>query len=467
MKVQREMEARLWTLEDSRVFRILQRVAIFTGSIKSRLRRVVSPGAEEADRKRAYRSWLNGRTTRDRDIATLAYQPRFQVVEDRVATGDADYFIFLSGSARLTPTAFFDLAEAVQQERYDALYCDEDHGSAPLFKPEWSPELIESPAYLGRFLAVSRDALKAAGEFADVTDLARRLAAQQARFYRVPKMLVSVESQGKAEGTARARKVRGTPLASIVICSRDAKLLKSCLDSIGRGTAYPHREIVVVEHVTDEQRLLPDASYTRVGYSGRFDFATMNNQGAKAAKGEVLIFLNDDVEPLSGEWLEALVAQAQRTEVGAVGALLLYPNGAIQHAGIVLGIGGYVGHPRRGKFDGGFWPWTFATRNVSAVTGACLAMRRTLFEELGGFDPKFPVNYNDVDLCLRARQAGYEVILEAAARLRHFESRTRKRGVKWEELDLFGVRWSDQIAKGDPYFNPSLSLRNEDCDLAE
>ncbi len=153
----------------------------------------------------------------------------------------------------------------------------------------------------------------------------------------------------------------------------------------------------------------------------------MNNLGAKAAKGDVLVFLNDDAQPLSRGWLEALVAQAQRPEVGAAGALLFYPNGAIQHAGIVLGIGGYAGHPRRGKFDAGFWPWIFTTRNVSAVTGACLAVRRSVFEQLEGFDLKFPVNYNDVDLCLRAGAAGYQVILEAAARLSHFESRTRVR----------------------------------------
>ncbi len=471
--LQREMEARLWTLEDSRVFRALQRIGIFTGSIKAWLR----PGAEAARQRNEYRSWLESRTWGELDIAALKCQPRFHVVRDSQRVPDADYLVFLAPGGKLTSGALFDLAEAVQQERYDVLYGDEDCGSMPLFKPGWSPELLRSPTYPGRVLAVRKDALDkdaadtdamaAAGWFRDLPELARKLAGQGARFQHVPSMLAEFDEPPSVFPKPRPRQVQGTPLASIIICSRNAKLLKSCLDSIERRTGYAHREIIVVEHVTGEARLLPGASYTPVRYSGRFDFAAMNNRGAKAANGQVLVFLNDDVQPLESQWLEALVAQAQRPEVGAAGALLFYPNGTIQHAGIVLGISGYVGHPRRGKFDGGFWPWTLATRNVTAVTGACLAMRRAVFEEVGGFDLKFPVNYNDVDLCLRAGRAGYQVILEAAARLRHDESRSRVRGVKWEELDRFAERWGNQIAQGDPYFNPNLSLRNEDCDLAE
>ncbi len=449
------MEARLWTLEDSRVFRILQRIGAAVNGVKARLR----PGAEAEAMRQEYRAWLQSRTAPQNDVPSLAYQP-----------GDlqADYSIFIGTGGRLTPNALYDLAEAVQQEHYPVLYGDEDHGSAPLFKPGWSPELVNSPMYLRGLLAVRRDLLEGIGEFRDLPELARKLAARGVKFRHVPKMLVSFERPPGAEiAKPQARKVDGTPLASIVICSRNAKMLHACLGAIKRRTNYKHREIVVVEHVPGEEHLLPGASYTRVSYSGRFDFATMNNLGVKSAKGEVIVFLNDDVQPQSDDWLEALVAQAQRPEIGAVGALLLYPNGSIQHAGIVLGIAGYAAHPRRGKFDGGFWPWTTVTRNVSAVTGACLAMRRKVFDELGGFDPKFPVNYNDVDLCLRARSAGYQVIVEAAARLTHFESRTRKRGVKWEEMDLLADRWGEEIAAGDPYFNPNLSLRNEDCDLAE
>jgi hypothetical protein len=345
------------------------------------------------------------------------------------------------------------------------LYGDEDHGSTPLFKPDWSPELVASKNYPGRVFAVRVDALKAAGDFREEIDLARRLAANGARFHHVPKIIASFPPGHLAWPAARPRKVDGSPRVSIIICSRSAKLLQSCLTAMERNTAYPNREVMVVEHNLDGA--VSGHPYTAVPYSGAFDFAAMNNLAAKSATGDVLVFLNDDVQPAGGEWLGALVAQAQGPEVGAVGALLLYPNGSIQHAGIALGIHGYAAHPGRGTFDGGFWPWVFVTRNVSAVTGACLAMRRSVFEELHGFDEKFPVNYNDVDLCLRARQAGYEVILEAAARLRHDESRTRKRGVAWEERELFAERWGDLIERGDSYYNSNLTLDSEDCGLRE
>ena len=466
------MEGRLWKLEDSRVFRILQRLAISGEAIKTRLRQAINPGAEAEEKRQAYRLWLEQNTASGRNIASLGYQPRFQVVDGSARDGSAqdcsaDYFIFVAPGGRLLPNALYDLAESVQRERFGVLYGDEDHGPAPLLKPDWSPELVELPMYVGRFLAVRKDILESAGDFRDPIDLAQKLAARKVRFHHVPRILVSFDMPATAAAVPRARKVAGTPLASIIICSRNPSLLKSCLDSIQRKTSYPHREIVVVEHVAGDKRLLPGATYTRIGYSGRFNFAAMSNQGAKGSKGEILVFLNDDVQPLASEWLEALVAQAQRPEVGAVGALLLYPNGSIQHAGIVLGIGGYVGHAGRGRFNCGFWPWLTMTRNVSAVTGACLAMRRQVFDELHGFDLAFPVNYNDVDLCLRARQAGYEVILEAAARLSHYESRTRTRSVKWEEVDNFADRWSETIAQGDPFYSPNLSLRNESCELAD
>ena len=191
----------------------------------------------------------------------------------------------------------------------------------------------------------------------------------------------------------------------------------------------------------------------------------MNNRGAQAASGEVLVFLNDDIEPLSADWLNELLAQVQRPEVGVVGAKLLYPSGAIQHAGIALGLMDGTGHPHRGTLGQSFWPWSLATRNVSAVTGACLAIRRRVFEELGGFDACFPVNYNDVDLCLRARRAGYEVLCETSAVLRHLESRTRVPGISWQERELFYQRWSREMEQGDRYYSPHLTRTKEDCSL--
>jgi GT2 family glycosyltransferase len=234
-------------------------------------------------------------------------------------------------------------------------------------------------------------------------------------------------------------------------------LAKRVVRAIDRTTAYRNYEIIVVEHGVHT-----GLTVARVPYSGPFNFAAMNNLGAGKASGAILVFLNDDVEPLDAGWLTALVAHAERPDVGVVGARLLYPSGAIQHAGMAIGVMEGTGHPYRGTFASAWWHWLPFTRNVAAVTGACLAIRRTVFDELGGFDEAFPVNYNDADLCLRARAAGYEVIYEPGAVLRHEECRTRTRGIHFKETDLWEERWGGWV---DPFYSPHLARTREDASL--
>ena len=148
-----------------------------------------------------------------------------------------------------------------------------------------------------------------------------------------------------------------------------------------------------------------------------------------------------------------------------LGARLLYPSGAIQHAGMAIGIMEGAGHLYRNTFAAEYWSWLPFTRNVSAVTGACLAIRKKVFDELGGFDASFPVNYNDVDLCLRARRAGYQVVVEPAAVLRHDECQSRRPGVRLEERDLFEQRWAAWLERGDPFYSPHLTRTREDAGL--
>jgi GT2 family glycosyltransferase len=160
-----------------------------------------------------------------------------------------------------------------------------------------------------------------------------------------------------------------------------------------------------------------------------------------------------------------LLAHLQRPEVGVVGAKLVYRSGAIQHSGITVGIMDGTGHPGRGLFQSDLWRWLDQTRNVSAVTGACMGLRRPVFDALGGFDPDFPVNYNDVDLCLRARRAGYEIIYEPHALLRHDECQTRTPGTHLKERERFQERWVEELEKPDPYFSPLLSKDSEEIRL--
>ncbi|MBV8820902.1 MAG: glycosyltransferase [Acidobacteriaceae bacterium] len=446
-----------------------------------------------------------------------ARDPRIQYVRSERPMGEVsslnragmlvngDYVGCLAQHDQLRPDALFRFTEALQTERVDLLYSDQDSVSQagirerPSFRPGWSPDLLLASLYIGQFFLISRARLNALEWFrtdldgAHLSDLVLRLAEQSPTVRHVARVLyssqpaavaphrraveqaierrsvtASLEQSGTGSLVIR-RKLSGTPLASIIICSRTARLLKTCLRAIDAQTAYPVRETVVVQHRTGDDaamdRLLARSHCIRVSHAGPFDFSAMNNRGAQASNGDVLVFLNDDVEPLSADWLKELSAQLQRPEVGIVGARLLYPSGAIQHAGMAIGMMDGAGHPQRGTMGRGFWPWAQITRNVSAVTGACLAIRRTTFEKLGGFDLRFPVNYNDVDLCLRARQNGYEVICETNAVLRHLESKTRLRGVTWQERELFYERWGHLLEQGDPYYNANLTRTKEDCSL--
>jgi GT2 family glycosyltransferase len=257
--------------------------------------------------------------------------------------------------------------------------------------------------------------------------------------------------------------------ASIVICTRTPKLLERCLSAL-RRTDAAQAEIVVVAHDqgagTNLNRIATSDGVRAVPYSGQFHFGVMNALGARHSSRPVLVFLNDDVEPISSAWVSALLRPLENDRAGIAGGLLLYPDNTIQHAGISVGGGPYPSHLGRRQTSSPWWPWLRITREVAAVTGACLAIRRAVWDELGGFDPRFQVNYNDVDLCLRARRAGYSVILECGAVLHHREAQTRSTIVTPEEKALFTSVWASELAKPDPFFNPNLTLRDERIALA-
>ena len=430
-----------------------------------------------------------------------------------------EYTGFLDQDDMLAPHALDCVAQAIQDSQPDLLYSDEDYLDnqgrrvQPIFKPAFSPDLLRCGMYLGHLLVVRTRTLRELGWFragydgSQDYDLALRLAARTAAIRHIPRVLyhwrrhpdstaldaaakpytqaaglralsetvtrrdaLAVVTAGASPNTYRVRwPVPAGLRASLIVCSRNAKLLKRCLEAIDKHTAHAHRELVIVQHRAGDipamDRLLDACACVRVPYTGPFNFAAMNNLGSRHATGDVLVFMNDDVEPLESEWLTAMLAHAIRREVGAVGAKLVYPSGAIQHAGIVIGIMEGAGHLHRNTFGSPYWNWLPFTRNVSAVTGACLAIRKSVFEELGGFDESFPVNYNDVDLCLRARQAGYEAIVEPAALLRHYECQSRQAGVRLEERYLFEQRWAACLERGDPFYSPHLRRTLEDAGL--
>jgi GT2 family glycosyltransferase len=223
---------------------------------------------------------------------------------------------------------------------------------------------------------------------------------------------------------------------------------------------------VIDNETTDERALqvLRDYPVTRIDFPNPFNFSRANNLGAQTAQGEFLVFLNNDTEIVGDDWLQQLLYYAEQPDVGAVGALLLYENRTVQHAGVALGMRGTADHTMRG-FPGdvdGYAGSLACAREVSAVTAACLMIRKSLFGELGGFNEHFFTAYQDVDLCLRLRDRDQRIIYTPRAVVVHHESASRKTYYDMVDRMLLLDRWEPVIERGDPYYNPNLALEPGD-----
>ncbi|QFR08615.1 family 2 glycosyl transferase [Burkholderia contaminans] len=294
-------------------------------------------------------------------------------------------------------------------------------------------------------------------------------------------------SQGELPGTYRVRYPIPTPApkVTVIIPTRDGgPLLKKCMHSIFDGTVYDNFEVVVVDNQSESREtidflrsLSKRSNVTVLRYDFPFNYSSINNFAEKHASGEILCFLNDDVEAIEPGWLSEMVSHALRPDIGAVGAKLLYGDGFIQHAGVVMGIGGFASHAHRlyPATHPGYAGRACLVQNFSAVTGACLVMRRDVFRAVGGFDEdNLPVAFNDVDLCLRVREAGYRVLWTPYAVLHHYESYSRgddqmspeKRARFNREKNFMLSRWKTDLLN-DPYYNQNLTLDREDFTIAD
>lgn len=252
------------------------------------------------------------------------------------------------------------------------------------------------------------------------------------------------------------------PLVSIIIPTKDnVSILKKCLSGVETKSTYKNYEIIIVDNNSkkiETKSYLSGLQHRVISYNEPFNFSKINNFAVTKAVGEFVIFLNDDTEVISPDWIEQMLKHSQKPEVGAVGAKLLYSDNTVHHAGILMGVGTLTAHAFEG-FDRDYQDQADIHRvhECSAVTGACMMIRKRLYEEVGGFDEHLPYAYNDVDLCLRLRENGYTIIYTPYAELYHYTQSTRSYVVSDGEIRYFVDRWRDLILQGDPYYDPNLS----------
>ena len=444
-----------------------------------------------------------------------------------LATGS--FVGLLDNDDALTRDALLEVALRIRSDDADLIYSDEDKldeggvNVEPHFKPDYNEDYFLAINYICHFSVIRRELLQQIGGFrtgfdgAQDYDLLLRVTERTRRIAHIPKVLyhwrrtsgsTAVNASAKpqtseagrralAESLARrgidarvcegpfpntyrvTRGIQGKPLVSLLIPFRDKpELLEACISSILAKTSYQRFEIIGIDNNSSEastQRVMQalqarDSRVRFVRYEAPFNYSAINNFGATQARGEHLLFLNNDTEVLDSGWLEALLAHSQRRNVGVVGAKLLYSDDTIQHSGVIVGVGGVAGHAHLflPADAPGYFSRAQLAQNLSAVTFACAMTRREVFERVGGLnDKELRIAFNDVDYCLRVREAGYLIVYTPDAVLHHYESKSRGYEDTPEKQTRFAgeIRYMQQrhdavLRDGDPYYNPNLSLTN-------
>lgn len=451
-----------------------------------------------------------------------------QATNSALELAGGEYISLMDHDDLLLPDALYETVKVINENPdADLIYSDEDKLEdgkwhvEPFFKPDWSPDFMLSCNMITHFATVRHTLMKKVNGFrngsegAQDWDLFLRLSEATDKIYHIPKIIYvwrktpastaqaskskpyAYINQKKVLRDALARRkvsadllaspymgfwrvayeIQGLPLVSVVIPSKDHyEDLHRCLESIFEETSYPNFEVIVVDTGSTEKSIAQlyekletsIDNFRVVRWQGKngFNFSSACNAGARAAKGEYVLFLNNDTKVIDPQWIRHLLEHAQRTDIGAVGAKLLFEDMTIQHAGIVLSKQDIAFHPFYGlneHTDIFTNIYINNIRNVSAVTAACLMVSKVKFDEVGGFDEKLKVTYNDVDLCLKLLDAGYRNLYTPYARLFHYESKsvgkitTKARNkTEWKAAyDLMQKRWPKYLVR-DPYYNDNF-----------
>lgn len=461
--------------------------------------------------------------THDLPVDKIKIYPIHQLYDILTRVED-NFLCLIQSGVILLPGALFEIVKEINIDRnVDLIYADEDRlvnnkRKIPFFKPGWSPELLLSMNYIGHFFVFKKDVftsmkgLKKLSSSALMYDLLLRIGEMSNNIARIPRVLFSnandiefhvEETKTVLEDSLARRHIDGAVLfltpsnlfrvrKKIVNCPKVSIIIstaknpginiKPCLISIIEKSSYKNYEIILIDNSFGEislneiKKIVPQNIPLKIiNYKKEFNFSTVNNIGARKAEGKYLIFLNDDTEVISPGWIEAMLEHAQAPGIGAVGAKLLYKNKTIQHAGMfLLDHGGGGGHWFKycTDKDFGFHGLLNTARPCSAVTFACAMVPKQVFDSLDGLDEKLNVECNDVDFCLRAINDGFRIIWTPFARLYHKESITRKslsnsgQITNADNYKYFRDRWRNVLEKGDPFYNPNLSLDSEIYSLA-
>ncbi len=444
-----------------------------------------------------------------------------------VAMAKGEYIALLDHDDLIEPDALFHFVKAINEQHADMMYTDEDKVTSdlkkyyqPHMKPEFNLDLLRSNNYITHFLCVKTTLAKEVGLFrsemsgAQDYDFIFRCSEKAEKIVRIPRVLYhwrtheastadnpmskmyayeagkrAIEehlqrtgTSGKVEllpdmGFYRVRyPVKKNPRVSVIIPNKDeSETLRICLETL-LDTFYPNLEIIIVENNSTERatfeyykKISEHDQIHLIRWKQGFNYSAINNYGVKYATGDYLLFLNNDVRgTITTDWLTEMLGVCQREDVGAVGAKLYYPDNRVQHAGVVIGIGGIAGSMfvDLPKGRSGYMHKASIMQDLSAVTAACMLMKKSVFEEVGGFSEELAVAFNDVDLCLRVREKGYRIVYDPYAELIHDESRSRgpedtpEKVRRFQgEIEYMRVHHIDILKNGDPMYNPNLSLK--------
>lgn len=447
-----------------------------------------------------------------------------------------EYLMFCDHDDTLEPDALYEIVKAINDTDADVVYTDEDkvsmdgrHYFDPNFKPDFNLFRLRENNYICHIFVVRKSLTDETGmlrsEFdgAQDFDFILRCCEKAKKITHIPKVLyhwrchmdsTAADPSSKAYAYEAGRKairehyqrmgidakvdmterpgwyrshikIQGNPMVSIIIPNKDhTDDLELCLFSMSRKSTYRNYEVLIVENNSEKEetfeyyKKLPER-YPKVRvltWEKEFNYSAINNFAAEEAQGEYLLFLNNDVEILTPDWIEEMLQNCQQENVAAVGAKLYYPDDTIQHAGVVLGLGGIAGHImcRASREDPGYFGRMISVQEISAVTAACMMVKKSEFDSVKGFDETFQVAFNDIDLCMKFRAAGKKIVFTPYAELYHYESKSRgledtpEKQFRFDkEVKRFQEKWAQQLEMGDPYYSPNLSVTEGDCSLRE